>query len=256
MINQFIEEWVEDGVLHVLLNMPETFNQMEPGLAAELSQSARSVWDREEIRAVVLGGRGPHFSSGIDRHLEADDECFNALTLACQAIEDWARIPCPVVMALHGHTSSLGFSLACVADIRFAEKDVQFLVPEIQAGLVPAGGITQRLPRLIGKGPAMGILLGGETFYGPEAIELGFINKPFSKETLWHEACKEAKKLAANSSLAMRFAKECLLRGSELSLEQALRLELDMYMLLQTSEDRMEGVDAFLNKRHPVFKGR
>src|SRR5699024_4292265 len=138
---------------------------------------------------------------------------------------------------------------------RYATNDTVFSVPETTWGLVPAGGITQRLPRLIGKGPAMSVLLGGESVQADRAFELVLANRLSNKNDGCTEARREGRRLANMSNLYTQFKKETLLKGSEMPFDQALRLELDIYMLLQTSGDRMEGINAFLEKRTPQFKG-
>lgn len=255
----YLEVSIENQVAYVLLNNPDHHNQFEAGLSQELMSVARMFSEQDEIQVIVLGARGPNFSVGLTNALGTvntlEDETYATVTLASAAVEEWSRLPYPIIAALNGQCSSLGLSLACVADIRYAADNALFSIPEATRGVVPAGGITQRLPRLIGKGPAMSMLLGGEPIEASEAYALGLVNKISSEELLWAEACEEGRRLASMSTLSMQYTKECLLRGSELPLEQALRLELDMYMLLQTSEDRMEGVTAFLEKRPANFKG-
>ncbi|HEY9577207.1 MAG TPA: enoyl-CoA hydratase/isomerase family protein [Pseudobacillus sp.] len=259
MKNQCLEVWEENHVLHVRLHNREPESFFHAQLSQELKDLAREITLNDEIKVIVLGANGPNFSLGLKPlplMEEPEDETYSSIHLACDAIEAWARLPQPVIAALNGHCSSLGLALACTADIRYAAKSSCFSIPEASWGLVPAGGLTQRLPRLIGKGPAISMLLGGEPIKGERALELGLVNKLLSEDSLWEEVCLEAKRLANLSALAMQYTKECLLRGSELTFEQALRLEMDVYMLLQTSEDRMEGVQAFLEKREPQFKGQ
>lgn len=255
---QCLDVWIENQIVYVLLNGAESHNPFNSQMAQELKSLAREILDMNEIKVIVLGTSGSDFSTGLNdsfTNVDSGDEAYATVTLASAAIEEWSRLPYPIIAAIDGQCSSLGLSLACVADVRYASDNAFFSVPEATWGLVPAGGITQRLPRLIGKGPAMSMLLGGEEIVASQALSLGLINKVLSSGSLWEGACKEAKRLAELSTLSMQFTKECLLRGSELPLEQALRLELDIYMLLQTSHDRMEGVQAFLEKRPLHFKG-
>lgn len=255
---QHLEVWDEKGIVYVLLNKPKCQNQFNSELSQELKSFAREIVEMNEVKVIVLGANGSDFSLGLNHPFaesEPENEEFATISLASAAIEEWSRLPYPIIAALNGQCSSLGLSLACVADIRYASENSLFSVPESTWGLVPAGGITQRLPRLIGKGPAMSMLLGGEEIDVHHALALGLVNKVLPSDSLWEAACNEAKRLANMSTLSMQFTKECLLRGSELPLEQALRLELDIYMLLQTSHDRMEGVQAFLEKRPLHFRG-
>ncbi|GHH96778.1 enoyl-CoA hydratase/isomerase family protein [Neobacillus kokaensis] len=255
---RYLDVWVDDSIAHVLLNNPENHNQFNPELAQELLSIARDLQEKDNIKVIVLGGHGKSFSIGLhppDGVENSFDESYSALSLACAAIEEWARLPVPIIAAIKGYCASLGLSLACIADIRYASENALFSVPESSWGLVPAGGITQRLPRIIGKGPAMSMLLGGDVIQASEALKLGLTTKLTEDDLVLSEACNKARQLVNMSSLSMQYTKECLLKGSELPLEQALRLELDVYMLLQTSQDRMEGVQAFLEKRTPNFIG-
>ena len=247
---------IEDDIAYVSLNNISANNELETGMAKELLVLAKELSMNENIKIIVLGARGDNFSIGVPRSEAGDfEEEYSPVALAGSVIEEWARLPYPIMAAVNGRCESLGFSLACIADIRYAGENAVFSVPEATWGMVPAGGITNRLPRLIGKGPAMMMLLGAEPISADRALELGLVVKVTDEEALWDEVCNEAKRLANLSTLSMQYTKECLIRGSELPLEQALRLELDVYMLLQTSEDRMEGVNAFLQKRSPQFKG-
>lgn len=254
-----LEVLIENQVAHVILNNPENQNQFDSLMSQELMSVARNLLEKDDIKVIVLGARGANFSLGLKLLSETidseEDMEYASVTLASAAIEEWSRLPYPIIAAIDGHCSSLGLSLACVADIRYASDNALFSIPEATWGVVPAGGITQRLPRLIGKGPAMSMLLGGKPIQAREAHALGLVTRLSTDDSVWGEACEEGRRLANMSTLSMQYTKECLLRGSELPLEQALRLELDMYMLLQTSEDRMEGVNSFLEKRPAQFKG-
>lgn len=248
---------IEDGIAYVSLNNVPASNELDAALARELLEAAKELTMNETVKMVVLGAQGPDFSVGSAPSKErTGNEEYESIAIVCSAIEEWARLPYPILAAVNGRCTSLGFSLACIADIRYAEPNTIFSSPEASWGVVPAGGITHRLPRLIGKGPAMAALLGGEPLPAGRALEIGLVEKVMDVDSLWKEVCEEAKRFAELSALSMQYTKECLIRGSELPFDQALRLELDVYMLLQTSEDRMEGVNAFLQKRPPQFIGQ
>lgn len=253
-----LEVWFEEQVAHVQLNTPENQNHLDAEMAQELLSAARELMEKDDIKVILLGGRGSDFSCGVfpgENAGELEYDGYETINLVSTAIEEWARLPYPIIAVLHGQCRSLGLSLACIADLRYAANDTVFSVPEANWGLVPAGGITQRLPRLIGKGPAMTVLLGGESVQADRAFELGLANRLSNENDVWTEACREGRRLANMSTLSTQFTKETLLKGSEMPFDQALRLELDIYMLLQTSGDRMEGINAFLEKRTPQFKG-
>jgi len=255
---QFIKMTQQQGVAYIQLVDDATQNEWHAPFIQELRDVAIYLRDATDIKVVVVGSTADDFSIGTRLPAKLEDDIpqqFQTVCLATEALELWAKLPYPIIMAIHGQCTSLAFSFACLADIRIIADDVQFAVPELAYGLVPAGGITQRLPRLIGKGAAMHVLLGQSTVSAEEAMSLGLATLQVTREELWDTACAEALRLSELSTLSLQYTKECLYRGSELPFEQGLRLELDVYLLLQTSRDRMEGVQAFLEKRKPQFIG-
>lgn len=248
---------VEDKIAYVLFNRPDTNNCFNLNLAQELLYLANEFIEKDGVEVIVLGGNGENFSHGLSNlNNQLNEDMKHTINLSNEAIEAWAKIPFPVIASIQGECNSLALSLACVADIRYAQNNATFSVPEVMNGLVPSGGITQRLPRLIGKGPSMSMLLSGEMILAQTGFEWGLINKNVEEDNVWEVACNKAKEFADMSTLSMQYTKECILRGSELAFEEGLRLELNMYMLLQTGFDRMEGVNAYLEKRPSNFKGK
>jgi enoyl-CoA hydratase/carnithine racemase len=252
MMNLAIE--IADKIAYV--KMTRSHNEWNTLFIQELREAAQMLYDADDVQVVVIGSTGEHFSIGM--LLEATvyepiaDE-YKTVQLATKAIESWAKLPYPIIAAIQGECSSFGFSLAAIADIRFVSPNARFSSPEARWGVVPAGGLTQRLPRIIGKGPAMAVLLGGEILTAEQSVEVGLANSVVTDA--WTEACRQAEKFSNYSPLALQYTKECILRGSELPFDQGLRQELDLYMVLQTSEDRMEGINAFIEKRAPIYKG-
>ncbi|MEK5331439.1 enoyl-CoA hydratase/isomerase family protein [Lysinibacillus sp. FSL W8-0992] len=258
MTYQFINIAKQQGVAYIQLIDSKTQNEWHAPFIQELRDVAIYLRDATDIKVVVVGSSADEFSIGsrLPAIVEEDvPQQYQTVCLATEALELWAKLPYPIIMAIHGQCTSLAFSFACIADIRIIAEDVQLAVPELAYGLVPAGGITQRLPRLIGKGAAMNVLLGQSTVTAEEAMALGLATIQVTREELWQSACAEGLRLSELSTLSLQYTKECLYRGSELPFEQGLRLELDVYLLLQTSRDRMEGVQAFLEKRKPYFIG-
>ncbi|MFF5994594.1 enoyl-CoA hydratase/isomerase family protein [Lysinibacillus sp. KU-BSD001] len=255
---QFFNIKQRAGIAYVQLTDDVTQNEWRAPFIQELRDIAIYLRDATDVKVVVVGSSAKEFSIGSSlptSHDEDVPEQYQTVALATEAIEQWAKLPYPIIMAIHGQCTSLAFSFACVADIRIIAEDVQFVVPELAHGLVPAGGITQRLPRIIGKGAAMAILLGQSTVTAEDAMALGLATTKTTREELWDKVCEEAQHLSELSTLSLQYTKECLYRGSELPFDQGLRLELDVYLLLQTTHDRMEGVEAFLQKRKPHFIG-
>lgn len=249
---------INDGIATVTLRNDLSQNEFTAEFTQELTAVASYLQDTKHVKVVVLRSSAVDFSIGMtveSTQYEQIEEEYKTVCLASAAIGAWEKLPYPIIAAVNGICRSLAFSLATVADIRFVAEDVLFSMPEITWGVIPAGGISQRLPRLVGKGPAMSILLGAQTVQADEALELGLATKKVQRNELWAVAQQEAETLSKLSTLSLQYTKECLVRGSELPFDQGLRLELDVYMMLQTSRDRMEGVEAFLEKRTPNFVG-
>jgi enoyl-CoA hydratase len=167
-----------------------------------------------------------------------------------------AELSRPVVCAVNGDALSAGLELAMACDVRIAAEGARFGLPETAMGLVPMGGGTQRLSRLVGRGRALEMVLTAEPVDAQEALRIGLVSAVVPAARLMAEAEAVAGHIAERGPLAVRYAKEAVQRGLEMPLEQALRYETDLTIILQTTEDRGEGVRAFLEKRKPEFKGK
>jgi enoyl-CoA hydratase len=167
-----------------------------------------------------------------------------------------AELSRPVVCALTGDAFSAGLELALACDVRIAAEGAEFGLPETAMGMVPMGGGTQRLARLVGRGKALEMILTAEPIDAAEALRVGLVNAVLPREKVVAEAEEIARRVAERGPLAVRYAKEAVLRGMEMPLEQGLRYETDLTVIIQTTEDRAEGVRAFLEKRKPEFRGR
>jgi enoyl-CoA hydratase len=162
----------------------------------------------------------------------------------------------PVICALNGDATSAGLELALACDVRLAAQGARFTLPETAQGLIPMAGGTQRLARLVGRAHALRLLLLAEPIDAEEALRIGLVSAVFPPDNLIAEAEALAGRMASRGPIALRYAKEAVRRGLEQPLDQALRFETDLTVILQTTEDRAEGVRAFLEKREPKFKGR
>jgi enoyl-CoA hydratase/carnithine racemase len=161
----------------------------------------------------------------------------------------------PVICAVNGDATSAGLELALACDLRIAAEGARFSLPETASGLLPMAGGSQRLPRLVGRGEALRLLLLAEPIDAAEALRIGLVSAVVPGERLLAEAEALAFRLASRGPIALRYAKEAVRRGLEQPLDQALRFETDLTVILQTTEDRAEGVRAFLEKREPRFRG-
>ena len=221
----------------------------------ELSSKAVELRDStEEVYSVVVVA-DPDFGIGWSDDVLAEDAS-SELSESGMAFEALAAIPQPIVAAITGQAQSAGLELALACDIRVAGKNVSFGMPETGLGMVPRGGGTQRLPRVVGRAPSLRMLLTGEPIDAAEAFRIGLVSEVVEDNAVETTALDIARIIASRGPIATRFAKEAVLRGVELPLADALLTELDMTVILQTTADRVEGVRAFAEKREPRFENR
>ena len=243
-------------IAYVRLARPE----IDRALLDELDGACAAINDDPDLRVALITGRGDLFSTGWDP-AELSPEAFDAAEwrrrweesppFAC--LESMAQ---PVICALNGDATSAGLELALACDVRIAAAEARFALPETGQGLLPMAGGAQRLARLVGRGEALRLLLLGETIDAQEALRIGLVSAVAPRDTLLSETEALAQRMASRGPLALRYAKEAVRRGLEQPLDQALRFETDLTVILQTTADRAEGVRAFLEKRAPKFKGR
>ena len=215
--------------------------------------AARLAGATGEVRAVVLAAAGDDFCLGWDEQALAEADAAGGLGAGFDAL---AAVPQPVVAAIEGRAYSAGLELALACDIRLAGDGASFAMPETGLGLVPLGGGSQRLPRAVGRAHALRLLLTGEEIDAQEARRIGLLSRVVGRGGARDAALEVALVIASRGPVATRMAKEAVHRGVELTLEQALRYELDLTVLLQTTADRAEGVRAFAARRPPNFIGR
>jgi enoyl-CoA hydratase/carnithine racemase len=161
----------------------------------------------------------------------------------------------PVVAAIEGDAIGAGLELTLACDVRIAAADAMFAVPDVEMEMVPSAGATARLPRIAGRGLAAEMILLGQRIDGRRAEAAGLVNEALPRAGVRGRALAVAETLAAQGPIAVRYAKEAIRRGLDMPLEDALRLETDLTVILQTTADRAEGVRAFLEKRDPRFEG-
>jgi len=254
----------EDHIGHITLNRPEVDNIINQQLAQELEEVCCQINQDENIYVVIITGAGDSAfccGSELEQLIQTGKTAASPAKLkdvgmgygAASAI---ANIDRPVIAAINGDALGQGLELALSCDIRLASHRVRFGFPQVALGLIPMDGGTQRLPRIVGKGKALELILTAETINAEQAFEIGLVNKVVTQENLASEVEALAKTLASKGPIALRYIKEAVNKGLDLTLEQGLRLEADLYFLLHTTADRTEGIKAFLQKRPPQFKGR
>lgn len=246
-----------DGrVAVVQLNRPRVLNALSPQMMDALLTELRALDTDPGVGAVVIAGHDRAFVAGADiasmQHRPLSD------VLAAQASRFWFRlteIEVPLVAAVSGPAFGGGCELALACDIVVASSTARFSQAEIKVGIMPGGGGTQRLARTLGKHKAMELVLTGRAVTAEEAERLGFVNRVVPEQTWRQEAVALAQHVAAGPPLATRLAKKAVLAAEETSLTAGMQVERRLMELAFASEDRMEGMTAFLEKRDPLWTG-
>lgn len=246
------------GVRRIALNRPKVLNALRSTLLEELALEIARVRDDAEIRAVVLTGNERAFAAGADIAEMADRTAADVVGMD-KRMTCWQVLrafPKPLIAAVNGFALGGGCELAMCADIIVAGEGARFGQPEINLGLIPGAGGTQRLTRAVGKSRAMKMVLTGEAIDARAALAAGLIAEVVPPELTLDRALELAEAIAAKPPVAVRLAKEAVLKAQETTLEAGLDYERKAFAILFSTEDRREGVQAFLEKRKPSFKGR
>jgi enoyl-CoA hydratase/carnithine racemase len=250
----------KDEIAYVTVNRPQVLNALNTPTWADLRTAFEDARDDVRIRGVVLTGAGTKaFIAGADISELAHVAAFEAEQSSRfgQAVLDLIEnLGKPVVAAVNGFALGGGCETAMACTIRIAVESAKFGQPEVTLGLVPGGGGTQRLPRLVGKGRALQLILSGEMISAQEAYRIGLVNEVVPAADLIPRAEAILKKIAANAPIAIKFALEAANNGMQTSQSEGLLLEASYFGLCAATDDKKEGTTAFLEKRAPKFQGR
>jgi enoyl-CoA hydratase/carnithine racemase len=252
-----LETTREGGVALVRLNRPEARNALSPELMDELAGSLEQLDADPEVRCVVIAGSDEVFASGADIRALRERSFEESLRHPSAAF--WRRLAAirtPLVAAVSGWALGGGCELALACDLIVASETAEFGQPEITLGIVPGGGGSQRLARVIGKQRAMELVLTGRRISADEAERMGFVNVVTGKRQWLEPALELAQRIASRPPIATRLAKQAVLAADETPLSAGLETERRLYELSMATEDRLEGMGAFLEKRRPRFRGR
>jgi enoyl-CoA hydratase/carnithine racemase len=237
---------LKDHIATVTLNRPQAGNRINLEMAQELDEVCHLINQDDDIYVVILTGAG---NKTFCRGSQPEKSAYKTAA-AVAAIEK------PVIAAVNGDALGPGLELILSCDIRLASDRAKFGFPQVAGGTIPSDGGTQRLPRIVGRGKALELVLTAETITAKEALEVGLVSQIVPPRELITEAEALVGTIATKGPIALRFIKEAVNKGLDLTLEQGLRLEADLYFLLHTTQDRTEGIKAFLEKKTPKFKGK
>jgi len=249
----------EDNVAVIRFNRPKALNAINPDVLAEVGQALDQVEADPNLKVLVLTGAGEKaFVAGADiahmanftplqgRHFSLQGQ---ALLFRLEAL------PIPVIACVNGFALGGGIELAMACDFIYASENAKFGQPEINLGIIPGFGGTQRLPRLVGKAMAKELCMTGAIIAAAEAKEIGIVNKVFPADKLWEETMKTARLIASKGRVSLRAVKNSIDRGYDVDLHLGNAIEADAFALCMASPDGKEGLTAFLEKRKPEFKG-
>jgi len=251
---------IKDTIATITVNRPSAMNAMTLTTLQELDVVVQQLSASAEVRAVIITGAGEKaFIAGGDIAMLRALGPVEARELAllaqgvCTTIE---QSPKPFIAAVNGYALGGGCELAMSCDIRIAAEHARFGQPEVNIGTLPGFGGSQRLPRLVGKGRALEMILTGDMIDAQEAWRIGLVNKVVPSAELMATAISLATKLAGKSQMALKLCKEVVTNGLEMDLQRACSYEADLFALSFATADQQEGMTAFLEKRAPLFTGR
>lgn len=256
-MKKFIRIDKKEYVGRVILNRPDVLNALNREMIAEVVGALEEFDRDEEVRVIVLSGNGKAFAAGADIDEMMDDDPVRMELLNQFAV--WDRIDDikkPVLAAVHGFALGGGFELALACDMIFAGEKVQLGFPEVNLGVMPGAGGTQRLTKAMGKQKALEWLWLGESMDAREALQYGVVNRIIPEEMLLEETLRFARNLSKQAPLSLRLIKEAVNKAVDAPIHEGMQLERKNFYLLFSSIDQQEGMKAFKEKRLPKFEGR
>jgi enoyl-CoA hydratase/carnithine racemase len=240
----------EGHVATLTLDRPSAGNAVDETMAFELREACAQVGRDGDVWVMLLTGSGDTFCRGTDLSSTPVDP-----TETLRVAGAVAGVQMPVIAALNGDATDQGLELALACDIRIASSGVRLGLTQVSHGTIPWDGGTQRLPRLIGPGRAMEMVLTSRLLDADECVEAGLVNELVDPSRLMDRARELASTVSSHGPIATRYLKEALQKGADMTLEQGLHLEADLNVILQSTADRTEGIRSFLERRKPEFKG-
>ena len=258
MTYQHLSVSVQDRIATLTVNRPDKLNALNATLIGELGAAIDEMQARDDVAAIILTGTGRAFVAGADIAELTGLSALEGKRLARRGQEIFRRFetsPKPTVAAVNGFALGGGCELAMACQIRIAAEGAKFGQPEVKLGVIPGYGGTQRLPRLVGRGRALQLLLTGEMIDAQEAFRIGLVNRVVAPDQLLPAAASMIQQMLMNAPLGIAACIDVVDRGLEMPLDDALALEATQFGVLIATSDTAEGTKAFLEKRPPRFSG-
>ncbi len=250
---------MEQGIAIIKINRPKALNAINPTVIKELTDALEKIKVDTSVKALILTGEGEKaFVAGADIGTMRDYTPLEGKNFSNQGHEllfQLESLPIPVIACVNGFALGGGCELAMACDFIYAADSAKFGQPEINLGIIPGFGGTQRLSRLVGKSMAKELCMTGVMISAQEAKDIGLVNKVFPAEALWEETLKVAKLLSTKGKVSMRAVKETIDRGYDQDLRTGCHMESEAFGICMASADAREGMGAFLEKRAAIFKG-
>jgi enoyl-CoA hydratase len=252
-----VTEQYQPGIALIQLNRPKELNALNRQLMEEVRDALQRLDKNEAVRVIIITGNEQAFAAGADIKQMADKSAIDMLLI--DQFSTWDQIrktKKPIIAAVSGFALGGGCEFAMTCDMIIASETAKFGQPEIKIGVIPGAGGTQRLTKAIGKAKAMELILTGRFISADEALRYGLINKVVPVEMYMHEAVTLAQEIAQMSPIAVQLAKEAVNRSFETHLDEGLMFERKNFYMTFASADQKEGMQAFIEKRKPEYKGR
>jgi len=251
---------VDGAIAYITMSRPEALNALGSKVLHELKDALAEVRANRAVRAVILTGEGNAFIAGADikemQALAARPAAIREFTeLGLGVLRDIETLPQPVIAAINGFALGGGLELALACDLRIASSDARLGLPEVGLGIMPGMGGTQRVTRLAGRGVASELILTGDLIGAEQAARVGLVNRVVAPAELIKTVRRLAERIASRAPVAVAKAKAAILATQQLPLEEGLAFELERSSEVMATPDRVEGMQAFIEKREPVFTG-
>ena len=249
----------KNGIGYVTVNRPEALNALNDSVIEELDSVFRAIDRDDEVRVVIITGAGRAFVAGADiaQMSRLDGSEGRVMSMRGQKMMEFIGfMDKPVIAAVNGFALGGGNELSMACDIRIASETAKFGQPEVNLGIIPGYGGTQRLPRLVGRGMAKKLIYSAEIIDAEEAYRIGLVDEVVPADQLMDTAAKLAETIASKAPIAVKMAKAAINNGMNTDLKTGVQFEAEAYASTFVSEDRVEGMKAFLEKRPAKFKNR